>query len=60
MRLFLTLLFLTVIATAANANTINVTSLDDTLQNNGACSIREAWVTTSSVVWELRASMRFR
>ncbi len=48
MRLFLTLLFLTVVASVANANTINVTSLDDTLQNNGACSIREAIINANN------------
>jgi hypothetical protein len=48
MRLFLTLLFLTVVTSVANANTINVTSLDDTLQNNGACSIREAVINANN------------
>ena len=48
MRLFLTLLFLTVAASVANANTINVTSLDDTLLNNGACSIREAIINANN------------
>ena len=48
MRLFLTVLFLLVIASVANANTINVTNLDDTLQNNGACSIREAVINANN------------
>ena len=48
MRMFLTLLFLTVAASVANANTINVTSLDDTLLNNGACSIREAIINANN------------
>ena len=48
MRLFLTLLFLTIAASVANANTINVTSLDDTLLNNGACSIREAIINANN------------
>ena len=48
MRLFLTLLFLTFITSVANANTINVTSLDDTLVNNGACSIREAVINANN------------
>ncbi len=48
MRLFLTLLFLTIAASVANANTINVISLDDTLLNNGACSIREAIINANN------------
>lgn len=48
MRLLFTIIFLVAIVPAANAATITVTSLDDTLVNNGACSIREAVINANN------------